>query len=369
MSTPLRVVQFSTGNVGQHALRSIIENPGLELVGVHASSASKVGRDASELCGLVERTDVIATDDLAALVALKADCVVYTSQGETRPVEALEEITAFLRAGTNVVATSLVWLIYPPFADAWLTDPLAAACAEGGSTMYVNGIDPGYSGDTLPLAALSLCQSAEAVLVQEVFDYGDYDDAEFTGVSFGFGFTPDQDPPMMFLPGVLTSIWGGMIHLLAEALGVRVQEIREHYDTWVTDEPIDCSMMRVEPGHIAAVRFSVEGIVGGEAAIVMQHVNRLTPAAAPDWPFPPAGYPGVHRVVIEGLPRVEINTHVGHGSSDAGDAGVIATAARVVNTIALVCKAPPGLVSSLDLPVGQASGLMRRPRRAPSAST
>ena len=29
-----RIVQFSTGNVGVHALRSIIERPDLELVGV-----------------------------------------------------------------------------------------------------------------------------------------------------------------------------------------------------------------------------------------------------------------------------------------------------------------------------------------------
>lgn len=369
MSGPLRVVQFSTGNVGQHALRGIIENPGLELVGVHASSLAKIGRDAADLCGVGEATGVVATDDVAALVALGADCVVYASQGESRPEQALEEITAFLRAGTNVVATALVWLIYPPSADAWLVEPLAAACADGGTTMYVNGIDPGYSGDTLPLAALGLAESAESVLVQEVFDYGDYDDAEFTGVSFGFGFTPEQDPPMMFLPGVLTSIWGGMIHLLAEALGVVVEEIREHHDTWITEEPIDCTMMRVEPGQVAAVRFSVEGMVGGEPAIVMQHVNRLTAAAAPDWPFPPEGKPGVHRVVVEGSPRVEINTHVGHEDTDAGDAGVISTAARVVNAIPSVCAATPGLKSVLDLPVAQARGLMRVPRRSPEAAS
>jgi len=154
------------GNVGQHALRQIIEHRDLELVGVHASSPSKVGRDAAELCGVDVPTGVRATDDLDALVELGADCVVYTSQGETRPKEALAEITAFLRAGTNVVATSLVWLINPDAADSWLRDPLEAACRAGGATMYVNGIDPGFSGDMLPFAALSLSQSATSVLVQ-----------------------------------------------------------------------------------------------------------------------------------------------------------------------------------------------------------
>ena len=126
----LRVVQFSTGNVGVHALRQIIESPHLRLVGVHASSPAKIGKDAGSLCGL-GATGVVATDDLAELVALEPDCVVYTSQAETRPHEALTEMVAFLEAGINVVATSMVWLVHPPHADAWVREPLAAACARG----------------------------------------------------------------------------------------------------------------------------------------------------------------------------------------------------------------------------------------------
>lgn len=355
----LRVVQFSTGNVGQHALRHVIEHPDLELVGVHASSQAKIGRDAAALCGLSEPTGVKATDDVDALMALGADCVVYTSQGETRPAEALAELTAFLRAGTNVVATSMVWLINPDAADSWLRDPLLAACQEGGTTMYVNGIDPGFSGDMLPFAALSLCQSATSILVQEVFDYGSYDDAEFTGVSFGFGFTPEQDPPLMFLPGVLRSIWGGPVKHLAECLGIELDEVRERHETWVTPQSIDCTMMRVPPGHVAAVRFAVEGVKDGLPVIVMEHVNRLTQAAAPDWPYPPEGRGGVHRVVVTGRPGVEINAHVGSGEIDQNEGGVIATAAKVVNAISAVCAAPPGMTSLRDLPIAQVHGLMR----------
>jgi hypothetical protein len=225
--------------------------------------------------------------------------------------------------------------------------------------MYVNGIDPGFSGDMLPFAALSLCQSATSILVQEVFDYGTYDDAEFTGVSFGFGFTPDQDPPLMFLPGVLRSIWGGPVKHLAECLGVELDEVRERHETWVTPEPIDCTMMHVEPGRVAAIRFAVEGIKDGLPVIVMEHVNRLTQAAAPDWPYPPEGRGGVHRVVVTGRPGVEINAHVGSGDIDQNEGGVIATAAKVVNAIPAVCAAPPGMPSLRDLPIAQVRGLMR----------
>jgi hypothetical protein len=129
-------------------------------------------------------------------------------------------------------------------------------------------------------------------------------------------------------------------------------------ERWTAIEPIDCTMMHVEPGMVGAVRFGVEGVVDGRTVITMEHVNRLTQAAAPDWPFPPEGRAGVHRVVVAGRPGVEINTHVGLGGTDHNEAGVIATAMKAVNAIPVVCAAPPGLVSLRDLPVSQVRGLM-----------
>src|SRR4051812_18864665 len=163
-----RVIQFSTGNVGVRALRTIIERPDLELVGVHAASPDKIGHDAADLCGLDEPTGVIATNDIDALVDLRADCVVYTSQAETRPREAIAEMNRFLSAGTNVVGTSFVWMVAPEQADDCLRKPLEAACAAGDSTLYINGIDPGFSGDPLIYPALSLAARATAVTVQEI---------------------------------------------------------------------------------------------------------------------------------------------------------------------------------------------------------
>jgi hypothetical protein len=358
-----RVIQFSTGNVGIHALRSLIERPDLELVGVHAHGSDKIGIDAGPLCGLEVKTGVLATDDLDALIALQADCVVYTTQAESRPAEAIAELVRFLQSGTNVVSTSLVWLVYPPHADGWMVDPLRAACERGGTTMYVNGIDPGFSGDLLPLAALSLCESVESVHVQEIVDYGSYDDGEFTGASFGFGALPDDEPPMLFLPGVLASIWGGPVRLLADELGVEVEEFRESHQTWLATEPIECVMMHVSPGRVGAVRFAVEGIVNGQPAIVMEHINRLTAAAAPHWPQPPDGHLGVHRVTVHGSPGVVVNLHVGGDGVDHNIAGVIATAAKAVNAIPAVCSAAPGLVSLRDLPVSQVPPLSRKVTR------
>jgi hypothetical protein len=352
-----RVIQFSTGNVGRHALRTIIDRPDLELVGVHANGAQKVGRDAAELCGLATPSGVVATDDIDALVGLHADCVVYTSQAETRPGDAIDEISRFLADGTNVVGTSMVWLVAPEQADDWLRDPLERACKAGDASLYINGIDPGFSGDTLVYAALSLSARATAITVQEIFDYGSYDDAEFTGVSMGFGTTPDHTP-ILFQPGVQTSQWGGQDRSLADGLGVELDDVRERHETWATPEPIECAMMTVAPGRVAAVRFAVEGVRAGMPVVTMEHVNRLADVAGPDWPYPPDVRPGVHRVTIAGDPGVEINAHVGLSGIDHNQGGVIATAARAVNMIEPVCAAPSGLLAARDLPAAHIRGVM-----------
>ena len=345
-----RVVQFSTGNVGQHSLKAIIGRPDLELVGVHASSPNKVGRDAAELCGLTEPTGIIATDDIDALIALAPDCVVYTAQAETRPMEAVEQLTKLLAAGINVVGSSMVWLVTPRQADDWLTGPLEKACEEGNSSLYVNGIDPGYSGDTEVHSALSLVTRATSILVQEIFDYANYDDFEFTGKAMGFGLKADEEQPIFFLPGVLTTMWGGPVRNLADQLGIELDEVRQRIEPWYTDQRIECKLCTVEPGGMAAVRFAVEGVRNGEPVITMEHITRLTEAAAPDWEYPPAGKPGVHRVVVEGEPRVELNTHVSDPVLDVTEAGCVSTAARVVNVIDWVCAAPKGLIAVEDIP-------------------
>jgi len=351
------VIQFSTGNVGRHALRLIVERPDLRLVGLHSHGADKIGRDAGELCAVAAPTGIVATDDIEGLLATGADCVLYTSQAETRPTAAIAEICRFLRAGINVVGTSMVWLVSPHHAESWLVEPLTAACREGGASFYINGVDPGFSGDTLVYTALTLAGRATGITISEICDYGTYDDAEFTGASFGFGTTEDHQP-ILFAPGVTSSLWGGQVRSLADLLGVTLDEVRESHQNWVTPARIESTMMTVEPGRVAAVRFAVDGMLDGEPVITVDHVNRLTAAAAPQWPYPPEGRPGVHRVVVRGDPGIEINTHLGLAGIDHNQAGVISTAARAVNAIDAVCAAPPGLLGAQDLPAAYARSVM-----------
>jgi 2,4-diaminopentanoate dehydrogenase len=274
-------------------------------------------------------------------------------------MEAIEQLSKLLAAGINVVGSSMVWLVTPGQADDWLRGPLEKACEAGNSSLYVNGVDPGYSGDTEVHSALSLVTRATSILVQEIFDYANYDDYEFTGKSMGFGASAEDETPMLFLPGVLTTMWGGPVRNLADQLGVELDEVRQRIEPWYAEKRIECKMATVEPGQMAAVRFAVEGVRDGVPVITMEHITRLTAASAPDWEYPPDGKPGVHRVVVEGEPRVELNTHVSDPVLDVTEAGCVSTAARVVNVIDWICRAPKGLIAVEDIPQAEViRGLM-----------
>jgi hypothetical protein len=350
----LRVIQWGTGNAGRHALRGIIQRPDLELVGVHAHSPEKIGRDAAELCGLDEPTGVIATNDIDSLLAMDADCVSYMVQGETRIRASIDELCRTLASGKNVVNTSIVFLVYPPFIDPGLRKPLEEACAAGGSTLFTSGLDPGWSGDVIPLALACACERVDSLRVAELMDYSTYPDPDFTGVFFGLG-KPLDHPAPLFAPGAVTAVWGGMVHMVAHALGWHVDELQEEHERLPALETFDTAMGTIEKGTCAGVRFEVHGIVDGRSAIVAAHVNRLRADIGPNWPALSGDRSG-YRIEVAGSPSFTCEIEPIGTTGDHNEAGIIGTAMRMVNAIPAVCAADPGLVSPLDLPLFTALG-------------
>jgi 4-hydroxy-tetrahydrodipicolinate reductase len=90
---------------------------------------------------------------------------------------------------------------------------------------------------------------------------------------------------------------------------------------------------------------------------VVEHVTRLRDDLAPDWPQPVEG--GCYRIIIDGYPRMQVDLQLYGEDDDHNDGGLVATAARVLNTIPSVVDAPPGLLSALDIPVAACRGVLR----------
>ncbi|HZP39972.1 MAG TPA: diacylglycerol kinase [Candidatus Binatia bacterium] len=348
-----RVIVWGTGNVGAFALRAILRHPELELAGVWVHGASKAGKDAGELCGLPP-VGIAATNDAEALLSSDADCVCYTATADLRPFDAIEDLCRILSAGKNVVSSSVVPLVHP---KSFLPDArrmLAEACESGRSSFFTSGIDPGFANDVLPLVLSGLSESWEEVRILEVINYATYAQPQVLFETMGFG-QPLDATPLLLAPGVLEFAWGGTIRLLAEGLGVELDDVRATHERRPAMRPIRIGQHTVEPGTMAALRFEVQGIVAGRPALVVEHATRLDDELAPDWPRGNGSY----RVLIKGVPaiRCELEFEDEHGDHAVG--GVVLTATRIVNAIPAVCRAAPGLLSALDLPLITGRGLHR----------
>ena len=350
-----RVVQWGTGNVGHFALKAIVNHPDLELAGLIVHSPSKVGKDAGELAG-IGPVGVLASDDVDAMLASRPDCVSYMATGDLRPTEAVDDMCRCLEAGVNVVSTSVVPLVHPPSADKAAVEKLEAACAKGGTTFFTSGIDPGFANDILPLTLLSACERVDSVRIMEILNYSTYNQPEVLFETMGFA-KPLDASPLLLLPGVLSLAWGGTIHLLADGLGVELDEVREKHERAPAPDTFTIPPGTVEEGTTAGLRFEVQGIVNGRPAIVVEHVTRLREDIAPDWPQP-TGL-GCYRIIIEGSPSMQCDLQLVGEDGDENTAGLIATAMRVLNAVPAVCRAERGVISTLDLPLVTARHLLR----------
>ena len=354
----LRVVQWSVGSVGRCSLRALMRSPDFDLVGVFTHGPSRAGRDAGELASLDVESGVRATSDIESLLGLRPDCVVYTALGETRPREAVAEIAGILRSGANVVSSSMMNLIYPLGAHPKAIETLSAACEAGSSTLFTSGIDPGWSGDALPLAALQICERVDCIRVQEIADYGTHTDPSWAA-PYGFG-QPEGAPAPILDPGVPTLFWGGMVRMLAEILNVELDRLEEFCDRWYAPEAFDVPIGHIAQGTLAAARFGVAGIVDGEPRLFAEHVTRMRHDSAPQWAQPPAGSSSVHRVAVEGSPSLTLDLTMRNVEGSHTNAGLLATAMRLVNAIPAVVAAPPGIVTPLDLRLGVGRNLLSR---------
>jgi len=339
-----RVIQWATGTVGVHAVPAIVAHPQLELAGLWVHSDSKAGRDAGELCG-GPPVGVTATQDAEALLASGADCVCYTANSDLRPDGVIDDIVGMLSRGVNVVNTSYVPLLYPLAAGDGVHDRLQAACLEGGASFYTSGIDPGFGNAGITIHALALCKEVRRVRMLEIVNYATWDNPFTMFQIMGFG---KQDPSQSLLlsPGSTALAWGPVLHLVATAIGLQLDEVAETHEILRADEDITIASGVVEKGTISGMRFEIIGLVDGEPRIVVEHVTRLRDDDAPDWPQG-SGY----RIEIEGEPHVHLELELSSDLGDHNHAGCLATAMHVVNAIPHVVAAPPGVLSLLDLPV------------------
>lgn len=336
---PLRVIQWTTGNIGTRSLHAILARPDLELVGVYAHSPEKVGRDAAELCGWPTPTGIVATNDLRALLATGADACCYNPLWPS-----IDELEALLSAGVNVCSTA-----------AWITggkqspedlDRVRKACENGRATIYGSGAHPGIS-NLVGIVLSGACERVDEIRITESVDCSTYESAG-TQSAMGFGKDP-ATPGLAESVRVESEVVAESAALMADAMGVTLDRLSFDVEFTPATGDSDLGFMQIPAGTVGGVMGYHRGWVG-ETNVVSVGFNWTMGSHV----TPPKPLAHGHVVQVFGRPNFRTVLHclppADWDEPGFMGTGMIYTAMPVTNAVPYVVAAEPGIVTLADLP-------------------
>lgn len=344
---PLRIIQWATGAVGTEMVRTILDHrPDLQLVGARVYSDAKDGVDIGTLVGR-EPIGVIATTDVARILALDADLVLYAPS-----FTSIDDVCALLESGKNVATPA--FLFHPrriPEAD---RVRLQAACEAGNSTVHGSGLNPGNLSGVLPLALSGMSRTIDRITLQERADWTLW---ESTGITFDgmwFGRPTDEVTPTAneYL-SFLTRLFVEQTWFVSDALSADIDDVSVTLETVPATTDLQIFDHVVEAGTTAGQRWNFAGHRDGETLVEFETLWTVGGEYPEHWPRPLDGW----TLTIEGDPSMR--THflpLASYSRNASieehvRAGLITVAMQVVNAIPAVCAAPAGFATMADLPL------------------
>ncbi len=336
---PLRVIQWTTGNIGRRSLHAILARPDLELAGVYAYGAGKAGRDAAELCGWPEPTGVIATSDIGELIALRPDACCYNPLWPD-----IGELAALLGAGINVCSTA-AWITGGKQSPADLAR-IRAACEAGQATMFGSGAHPGIS-NLVGMVLSGACERVDEIRVTESVDCTAYESGG-TMSAMGFG-KPLDTPGLTESLRAESEVFAESAAMMADAMGATLDRIT--FDATFTEATGDSELgfMKIPKGTVAGILGYHRGWAG----------DRNVVSVGFNWTMghhviPPKPLAHGHVVQVFGRPNMRTVIHClpprDWDEPSYMGTGMIYTALPATNAIPYVVAAPPGIVTLRDLP-------------------
>ena len=335
---PLRLIQWTTGNIGRRSLHAIIGRPDMELVGVYAHGSDKVGVDAAELAGRSELTGVRATNDIDALLALGADACCYNPLWPD-----IDELVRLLESGVNV-CTSAAWITGGKQTQAD-RDRILTACETGKSTIFGSGAHPGMT-NMVGMVLSGSCERVDEIRITESVDCSTYESAG-TQAAMGFGCDP-QTPGLADSVRRESEVFAESAAMMADAIGAELDRISFDVEFTTATGDSDLGFMKIPAGTVGGVYGYHRGWVG-ERNVVSVGFN---------WTMgnhvtPPKPLEHGHVIQVFGLPNMRTVLHClpPKDWTEPGfmGLGMIYTAMPVTNAVPAVVAAAPGIVTLADL--------------------
>lgn len=336
---PLRVIQWTTGNIGRRSLHAILGREDMELVGVFAHGADKVGVDAAELSGWPEPTGVKATNDIDALLALQPDACCYNPLWPN-----IDELVRLLEAGVNV-CTSAAWITggkQTPQDRQRIVD----ACRRGSSTIFGSGAHPGMT-NLVGMVLSGSCQRVDEIRITESVDCSTYESA---GTQTAMGFSQDPDTPGLAENVRRESeVFAESAAMMADAIGAKLDRMTFDVQFTAATADTDLGFMKIPAGTVGSVYGYHRGWVG-DRNVVSVGFNWIMGNHV----VPPKPLEHGHVIQVFGLPNMRTVIHClpPKDWTEPGfmGLGMIYTAMPVTNAVPAVVAAPPGIVTLADLP-------------------
>lgn len=332
-----RVVQWATGTIGARALRAVVEHPALTLVGVRVHAPGKAGRDAGELCGLGS-TGVTATRDVEHILGLGADCVLYM------PLLCdIDEVCRILESGADIVTTRGEFH-HPASMDPDVRKRVEAACERGGTSIHSTGSSPGFITEAVPLVLTSIARRLDGLTIDEFADLSQRPSPELLFGVMGFGAGAGEFDEAR-LSQARTS-FGPSLRLVADALGLPLDALEAGGEVATARRRVRIAAGTLEADTVAAQRLTVSGMRDGRPLLRFRATWYCTTDLEPAWDVRATGW----HLSVDGDAPLEVDLRLPVPLDRMAEVSPSYTANRAVNAVPLVCAAPPGIRSSLDLP-------------------
>ncbi len=339
-----KVILWGLGAMGSGMVSAIWKRPDLELVGVIDNDPKKAGQEVGKVLALSGIIDTINKEHLKEqyikvsaepgelLGKVQAGVLLLATGSFTRQV--FPQIKQALEAGLNVI-TIAEEMAAPMVQEPELGGEMDRLAKKHGVSVIGTGINPGFVLDTLIIALTAPCMEIKKIRAARINDLSPFGPTVMA--TQGVGSTPEE-----FASGLKSGTIVGhvgfpeSVHLIAEALGWKLDEIRQEREPIISKTSRQTPCVRVEPGMVAGCRHTAVGLIQGRTVIELEHPQQIHPEAE--------GIETGDYIWIEGTPNINLAIK----PEIPGGTGTIAMA---VNLIPHVLEARPGLLTMKDLPV------------------
>ena len=329
----IRAIQYGVGPIGAAIVRLMREKHSIEVIGAIDTDPAKAGRDLGEVVGASDAPwNVLVTANAAEMLGKSADIVVHSTSSSLPAV--MDQLLECLAAEACIVSTCEE-LSYPYRKYPELAKKLDEEAKTWGVALTGTGVNPGFVMDKLAITISSVAQRVEHAKSVRVVDASKR--RLPLQKKIGAGMTVEEFKAQVAAGVIKHHGLPESIAMVADALGLAVDEITETIEPVVARENVKTEFLEVMAGQAAGVHQIARGLAKGEEKVYME-LQMYVGAKDPH-----------DTIVLTGMPELKLTI-------PGGTHGDLATAAVTVNTIPPILAAPAGLRTSRDLPVAYFPG-------------